>query len=205
MIIGILDYGVSNIKSISRAISTIGYDYKIIKSKKDFNKIDTLILPGVGAFSSAMKKIHSNNFHHSIIEHAKTKKVIGICLGMQLLAEESEEIELTDGLKLIPGRIKKIENIYNKEYRKIPNIGWRKIFLQSNKVKFEKKFNNREFYFVHSYRFECDEKYILFNTNYHNEQIPAIVKRKNIIGLQFHPEKSREIGLFLLKYILKNL
>lgn len=205
MIIGILDYGVSNIKSISRAISTIGYDYKIIKSKKDFNKIDILILPGVGTFSSAMEKIHSNDFYHSIINHAKNKKVIGICLGMQLLAEESDEIKLTSGLNLIPGKIRKIENFYNKEFRKIPNIGWRKIFLNNNEIKFAKNFNSSEFYFVHSYRFECDDKYILFNTNYHNEQIPAIVIRQNIIGLQFHPEKSRENGLLLLRYILDNL
>ena len=205
MTIGILDYGVSNIKSISRAISTIGYDYKIIKSKKDFNKIDILILPGVGTFSSAMEKIHSNDFYHSIIKHAKTKKVIGICLGMQLLAEESDEIKLTSGLNLIPGKIRKIENFYNKEFRKIPNIGWRKIFLNNNKIKFAKNFDSNEFYFVHSYRFECDNKYILFNTNYHNEQIPAIVKRQNIIGLQFHPEKSRESGLSLLRYTLDSL
>jgi glutamine amidotransferase len=205
MIIGILDYGVSNIKSISRAILTIGYDYKIIKSKKDFNKIDILILPGVGTFSSAMEKIHSNDFYHSIIEHAKTKKVIGICLGMQLLAEESDEIKLTSGLNLIPGKIIKIENFYNKVFRKIPNIGWRKIFLNNNEIKFAKNFNSNEFYFVHSYRFQCDDKYILFNTNYHDEQIPAIVKRHNIIGLQFHPEKSRESGLSLLRYTLENL
>lgn len=205
MTIGILDYGVSNIKSISRAISTTGYDYKIINSKKDFNKIDILILPGVGTFSSAMEKIHSKDFYHSIIEHAKTKKIIGICLGMQLLAEKSDEIKLTSGLNLIPGKIRKIENFYNKKFRKIPNIGWRKIFLNNNKIEFAKNFDSNEFYFVHSYRFECDDKYILFNTNYHNEQIPAIVKKQNIIGLQFHPEKSRESGLSLLRYTLDSL
>ena len=205
MTIGILDYGVSNIKSISRAISTTGYDYKVINTKKDFNKIEILILPGVGTFSSAMEKIHSKDLYHSIINHAKTKKIIGICLGMQLLAEDSEEIKLTSGLNLIPGKIKKIENFHNKKFRKIPNIGWRKIFINNKEIKFAKKFDSNEFYFVHSYKYVCDSKYIMFSSDYHNEQLPVIVRNKNIIGLQFHPEKSRESGLFLLKYILDNL
>ena len=207
MKIGILNYNSGNIKSLSRALSEIGFDYVIVNERKDFSKIDQLILPGVGSFGNAMNEIKKKNFIEPLVDYIdKSKKLIGICLGMQLLATESEEYKITSGLNFIPGTVKKIIGDFkNKNFIKVPNIGWRNLIpIRQNLNNFKLNFTgNEKFYFLHSFYYDCDDQHILFYSDYNKIKIPSIITCKNIIGLQFHPEKSREHGIKLLDKILK--
>ena len=205
MKIGILNYGLGNIKSLSRAVSEIGLNFTVINNEKDFINIDQLILPGVGSFPDAMEKLIKKNFKECLINYVeKNKKIIGICLGMQLLATESEEYKLTKGLNFIPGKIKKIKSNFEKDnFLKVPNIGWYSLTPKNKDFNYLKNLEEKKYYFVHSYMYKGDDKYVLYNSSYHDIKIPSIIMNKNIIGLQFHPEKSKFDGLTLLKKIIK--
>lgn len=205
MKIGILNYGSGNIKSLSRAVSEIGFDFSIVDKEKDFLNYDQLILPGVGSFPDAMSKIIEKNFREGLINYVeKNKKLIGICLGMQLLATDSEEYQITKGLNFIPGKIKKIKSDFKKNnFIKVPNIGWRNLTPKNKELNYLKHIEEEKYYFVHSYMYEGDDQYILYNSYYYDIKIPAIIMNKNIFGLQFHPEKSKKQGLSLLKKIIK--
>ena len=203
--ITIIDYGCGNILNLARAIKFIGYEVDITHEKNKIINSSYVILPGVGAFGNAMKQIEKYNLHNTILEYAKSNKpLLGICLGMQILLSVSYEFGVHKGLGLIEGKVIKISNEKNKEI-KIPHMGWNEIYPNSDKKEWKNKILNnamigKSFYFVHS--FVCLTKNpnsTIAICNYSGISIPAVVSFNNIFGCQFHPEKSADDGLGVLK------
>jgi glutamine amidotransferase len=199
--INIIDYGIGNIRSISNAMELLNCDIQLTSDKKSISNCDALILPGVGSFSEAIKNLNSRNLIEPIISSVENRSIpiLGICLGMQLLADSSEEGGNHKGLSLIPGVVKKIpisENL------KLPHMGWNGIFVKNNQPLFHNIKNDSDFYFVHSYRFECQNKYISSITN-HGVDIVSSVQKGHIFGIQFHPERSQRKGILILQNFVK--
>ena len=201
----ILDYGMGNIASLSNAIKKLGYTPELYSEKEEINS-NILFLPGVGAFNSAMKIIKQKSYDkliYSFIEK-NDNLLFGICLGMQILFNSSNENNNTEGLNLINGEVSKLQSV-NKI--KLPHVGLNEIkIINNNKFNFIKNYDKEKFYFVHSYAVKVlDEENILASSSYKNINFTSIVtNNKNIIGTQFHPEKSSKIGLNFLEDILKN-
>ena len=198
--IGILDLGVCNLKSIYNAVYSLGFDVEII-DKKNFNRIDNkshIVLPGVGSYSNLSKVFFENDkLSNKIESHLKKGNfLLGICLGMQFLSTKGSENFESKGLNLIEGSVIKIKK--KEASIKIPHIGWNEIeIVQNNKI-LKNLDDKSNFYFVHSYIFQLkDEKFIIANTNY-GDNFPSIINKENIFGFQFHPEKSSKKGLLLL-------
>ena len=192
--IGIINCGTSNISSIINAFENIGCDPNIIQKSKDIKSFNLIVIPGVGTFPKAIQNLKKYNLLNAIKNNSKRgKKILGICLGMQLLTDSSIEIKKTKGLCKIPGKIVKIK-------KEKFNIGWRKINVKYNS--FLSEFDKKYFYFQHQYKYKGLEKYIVSKT-YDEEKIPTIILKKNIIGVQFHPEKSQQNGLSFLDFIVK--
>ena len=201
----IIDYGCGNILNLARAIKYFGYETEITHKKKKILNSSHLILPGVGAFGDAMEQIKKYDLQDPIVEYAKSNKpLLGICLGMQLLFTESHEFGVHKGLDLIEGKVVRISNKKNKEI-KIPHTGWNEIYPAGNKKEWKSMIlkNNligKSFYFVHS--FICQTKnpnLTIAVCDYFDISIPAVVSDSNIFGYQFHPEKSSDNGLEVLK------
>ena len=203
--ITIIDYGCGNILNLARAIKFLGYEADITHDKNKIINSSYVILPGVGAFGNAMKQIEKYNLHNAILEYAKSNKpLLGICLGMQILLTVSYEFGVHKGLGLIEGKVIKISNEKNKEI-KIPHMGWNEIYPNNNKKEWKNKILKnssigKSFYFVHS--FVCitkDYDSTIAVCNYSDISIPAVVATGNVFGCQFHPEKSADNGLAVLK------
>ncbi len=190
----IIDYGLGNLDSVSRAFEMVGVETKISKDKDEINNADSIILPGVGAFRDAINSLENMELIPVIKEHVdKGKFLIGICLGMQLLYEKSYENGEYEGLGLIKGNVEKLDIDL-----KVPHMGW-------NNIKFNKKdeilkyINEDDYvYFVHSYYANSSNEELVAYTDY-GKIIPSIVRKNNIYGIQFHPEKSSEVGANILK------
>jgi glutamine amidotransferase len=195
MKIGIVDIGIGNIGSLKNALHCQGWDSFLISKPEDFNGITHLILPGVGAFSAAIKRLHESRLFDRIKKFASEgNPVMGICLGMQLLADFGTEGGMQPGLGLIPGRIVPIRALG----LRLPHVGWNTAQQEQRHRLLEGIRNEVDFYFVHSYRFMAENKEnILANTDY-SEIFPSIVGKGNVVGAQFHPEKSQVNGLRLL-------
>ena len=203
--ITIIDYGCGNILNLARAIKFIGYEVEITHDKNKIINSSHVVLPGVGAFGNAMKQIEKYNLHSTILEYAESNKpLLGICLGMQILLTVSYEFGVHKGLGLIEGKVIKISNEKNKEI-KIPHMGWNEIYPNNNKKEWKNKILKnssigKSFYFVHS--FVCITKNYdstVAVCNYSDISIPAVVATGNVFGCQFHPEKSADNGLAVLK------
>ena len=196
----IIDYHMSNMFSIQNALINLGYDCIVSDEKNELLESDIAILPGVGAFPEAMKKLIKLDLAEPIKEFAsKSKKIIGICLGMHLLFESSDEFEDTKGLGLINGCVKRI----NEEDKQlvIPHIGWNTVKITNDKM--FKKYQNNRFYFVHSYYCKNSNKNNeIMKTNYKGLNFTSMVVKNNIYACQFHPEKSGVQGLSLLNEML---
>jgi len=196
----ILDYKVSNLFSISNAITSIGCDIKVSSEKKDLKNASAVILPGVGSFPKAMGSIQELNLDEEIKNFAKSgNQVFGICLGMQLLFDKSFEFGETNGLSLIEGDILPLSSL--KSDICTPHIGWNSI--QSNDQDINKKnedFFNNPYYFVHSFYAEPKDKEDIFsNTNYDRISFCSSIRKDNIFATQFHPEKSGKFGINILR------
>lgn len=185
--IAIINYGVGNLFSLESSFHAIGKNVKVTSDPEDLKKSERIILPGVGAFEDAAKKLKSSGLVETLLDEVKRgKPLLGICLGMQMLFTKSHEFGEHEGLNLIPGTVRYIGEVIPKGL-KIPQIGWNSLS------------NNGEYvYFVHSYSAFCDEKYITATTNY-GADLTASVQNKNIYGVQFHPEKSGNVGLNILR------
>ena len=203
--ITIIDYGCGNILNLARAIKFIGYEVEITHDKNKIINSSHVVLPGVGAFGNAMKQIEKYNLHSTILEYAKSNKpLLGICLGMQILLTVSYEFGVHKGLGLIEGKVIKISNEKNREI-KIPHMGWNEIYPNNNKKEWKNKILKnssigKSFYFVHS--FVCitkDYDSTIAVCNYSGISIPAVIATGNVFGCQFHPEKSADNGLAVLK------
>ena len=194
----IVDYGVGNLFSLASSFKAIGVDAIVSGDKKVIESAERIILPGVGAFEDASKKLFSSGIAEVVIDQAKKgKPLLGICLGMQLLFDKSFEYGEHKGLSLIKGEIRPIAEVIPKDY-KIPHIGWNALkFTKENEL--FKYLNDGDFvYFVHSFYAEnCNESVIA--TAEYGYPLTASVANKNVFGCQFHPEKSGEVGLKILK------
>ncbi|WP_088041128.1 imidazole glycerol phosphate synthase subunit HisH [Bacillus sp. EAC] len=190
----IIDYGVGNLDSLKRAFEEIGFPVIVSNDLEQIKEATSIILPGVGAFKAAMDELQRLNLVELLISKAKIgTPFLGICLGMQLLYEFSEEGGDHRGLGIIDGVIKQIpENV------KVPHMGWNKLYFQSDE-KILKYVTEEEYvYFVHSFYVSSTNAELIAYSQY-GVKIPGIVKKENIYGMQFHPEKSSETGLNLLK------
>lgn len=197
-IVGIVDYDAGNFASVRSTLIKIGYRTRLINTSKDFDGTDLLFLPGVGAFPHAMSALYKLDIVQGIKNWAYAgKPVIGICLGMQMLAEASHEHSYTLGLGLIPGEVTKLNE---PEW----HIGWNNLEAHNESQGFLNDSMGESFYFNHSYEFKAPDEYILALTRL-ERPIVAAVRRDNILGIQFHPEKSQEAGIKILTNSLKEL
>ena len=197
--IAIVDYGVGNLFSLSSSFAAINAETVVTGDAEVIRKADKIILPGVDAFGDAAEKLRQTGLDKVLIEQAKTgKPIMGICLGMQLLLEKSFEYGEHQGLGLIPGEIRPISDVIPNDL-KIPHIGWNALHFSKEKHPIFKYLNEGDFvYFVHSfYGANCDESVIA--TAEYGAELTAAVAYKNVCGCQFHPEKSGEVGLKILR------
>ena len=193
--IAIVDYGAGNIFSVKNALDYLGLENRLTSDKEFIKLADEIILPGVGAFPSAMKMLENSGLVETIKSEATKKPFLGICLGMQLIFEKGYEFEECDGLGLIKGSVRKMENT---DFI-IPHMGWNKLEILNNCKLLDGLGDNEYVYFVHSYKAECDDKNISAYCEY-GGRVPALVHDgKYVYGAQFHPEKSGETGLKILK------
>tara|TARA_R110000823_G_C15952304_1_gene502108 strand:+ start:10256 stop:10873 length:618 start_codon:yes stop_codon:yes gene_type:complete len=199
--ISIVDYGVGNIKSVASAFKACGADVILTADHEEINKSDILVLPGVGSFVSGITNLRQKNLENIIRSHAsRGKTVIGICLGMQLLMDSSEEFEGEQGLGLIEGVVKKIKTP-NKV--PIPHIGWETTTFTDREM--DNSFNV-DYFFCHSFSAHpVRSEDVLATCEYGGTSLCAAVKRGNVIGFQFHPEKSSTTGLSLIKHLINTV
>lgn len=198
--IAIIDYGAGNIFSVKNALDFLGIENKLTKEASDLEKADGIILPGVGAFPSAMKKLNESGLVEAIKAQAKVKPLLGICLGMQMLFDKGYEFEECDGLSLIPGSVVKMDE----PELVIPHMGWNLLEYENSDCPLVEGLGNGEYvYFVHSYKAVCDEKNLVCYSTY-GKKVPALVSDgKFVYGAQFHPEKSGAAGLKILENFAK--
>ena len=199
--IAIVDYGVGNIFSLYSSFKYIGAEVVLTSDPDEIKKADKIILPGVGAFADAAKKLRDSGLADVVVKEVKNgKPLLGICLGMQMLFERSFEYGEHQGLGLIKGDIVSMEGVVPANY-KIPHIGWNGLHFPKDKAKspiFKYINENDCVYFVHSYfGTNCDESVIA--TTEYGAELTAAVAYKNVYGVQFHPEKSGEVGMKILK------
>jgi len=194
-LITIVDPGISNIKSITRGFTTQGYKINIAIDSEDVRKAKSLVLPGVGAFPKAVQVLKNRRIWDAIIDHANSgKPLFGICLGMQLLFSISNEHGLTEGLNLIKGHVVKFPDT-----RPVPHMGWNEVIQKGKSPLFNNIPQRKDFYFVHSYYAIVDNAEDKIGCTDHYGMFTSAVQRKNIYGVQFHPEKSQKYGLTLLR------
>lgn len=196
--IRIIDYGVGNLFSLRSSLRAIGIDADYTGNPAEIRKADKLILPGVGAFRDAREALRSTGLDRVVQEEAgKGKPLMGICLGMQMLFDRSYEYGEYEGLGLIPGEIVPMEGRIPKDLP-IPHIGWNELMLKQPSPMMKNTANGDYVYFVHSYYAETPAEYVIATTDY-GVEMTAAVQKDNVYGCQFHPEKSSEVGLSILK------
>lgn len=195
--IAIIDYDAGNIKSVEKALRHLGKEASVTRDPREILAADQAILPGVGAFGDAMANLDRFGLTEVIRTFAADQKpLFGICLGMQLLFESSEENPGVKGLGLLPGRIQKLPS---KAGLKIPHMGWNSLEIAEGKKLFQEIAQGAYVYFVHSYYLEASEPSIVAAVSEYGVRIHASVEWRNIFACQFHPEKSGETGLRILK------
>lgn len=201
--VAIVNYGAGNLGSLINAIEFLNYKVIILDKPKTNKFFSHIILPGVGAFGALAKNLAKLKFKDYLIEHKeRQKKILGICVGMQLLFEKSEEGKEQKGLEIIKGKIEKF-NFKTDSKLPLPNVGFLKVFYDNNSKIWNQIPNNSYFYFVHSYRLKNVQDNINFGKSNYGEEFISYVEKNNIFGTQFHPEKSHKVGLKLLDNFLK--
>ena len=197
--LGIIDYGCGNIKSLSNALDAISQNHSVIDNYKLLKKFNKIIIPGVGSYSNAIKKLKKKYFFDEIKNFANNKPILGICVGMQILSDSGYEEEFTGGLKLISGIVDKIE-----KKSKISHVGWNNLNISKKKNLFSDIMQNSDFYFVHSFAFKPTSSKVITSTiSYNKKTIVSSIESGSIFGVQFHPEKSHKNGLKILKNFCK--
>ncbi len=197
--IGIVNYGMGNVGSIQRRLTDFETSVKIISTTNDFSTIDKLIFPGVGNFQKAIQNIQQLNFFTIINEMVLIKKtpILGICLGMQLMATKSEEGN-ADGFGWINGDVKRF-NVTDKIKYKIPHTGWNTINILRKDKLLNYISDEDEFYYSNAYHFVTNDLNIISGTSFYEYDFPASIEKENVFGVQFHPEKSHDAGKKILK------
>ena len=195
--IGILDVDIGNLKSLSNAVYSLGYDFELVSRESQFEHLSHLLIPGVGSFRSAMEHVDALALREPIGAYARSgRPVLGICLGMQLLATWGDEGGGAVGLGIIPGRVVRLAP---EGALPLPHVGWNTTRFETQHPVFRRSKNERDFYYVHSYAFECDDPANALATSDYGGPFTSIVGRANVVGFQFHPEKSQANGLRLLE------
>jgi len=197
--IAIVDYNMGNLASVQNAFTKLGKKTVVESNPDNFKKYDKLILPGVGAFGDAMEHLRERNMIEAIREFATTgKPILGICLGMQLLFESSEEFGKHEGLGLIKGHVSAFKSSNFSEPLKVPHMGWNRMFTTSHPL-FKGLDENHYLYFVHTFHVTCDDESDIIGTTEYGYKFTSAVAHNNIMGIQPHPEKSHENGLKILE------
>ena len=197
--IAIIDYDAGNIKSVEKALEKLGEETCITRDKEILLNADKVILPGVGAFGDAMAKLRDSGLVPTLLEEAERKPLLGICLGMQLLFEESCEYGSHRGLGLIPGQVLSLKDALEDKSLKVPHMGWNSLSIKKDDPIFRYFEDGEYVYYVPSfYAAKCEES-TLAVSDYGNVAVTGLVRRGMVWGSQFHPEKSGDAGLRLLK------
>lgn len=197
--IGLIDYGMGNVLSVYNALLHVGANVTICKSVDQIKQMDKLVLPGVGAFSECMAKLKDKKFieplHYKVIE--KKVPILGICLGMQVMASSSQEDGIHQGLGWFDAEVIPINR--NQKNMDLLHVGWNSLNIHKDNQLIKNISRNADFYFIHAYHMKCNDKNDLIATCDYQNIITSIVNKKNIFGTQFHPEKSQDDGLTLLE------
>ncbi|WP_341280491.1 imidazole glycerol phosphate synthase subunit HisH [Paenibacillus sp. FSL H8-0537] len=192
--IAIIDYGMGNLHSVSKAVERLGYETVVTDDPQEILAADGAILPGVGAFGDAMGNLRETKLGEVVKQYAASgKPLLGICLGMQLLFTASEEYGDNEGLGLLPGKVIRFQGDY-----KIPHMGWNKLSFEQEQSPLFAGLEEGHVYFVHSFHAKPEQGSDLLATTDYYQQVTAIVGREQVYGMQFHPEKSGELGMQLL-------
>jgi imidazole glycerol-phosphate synthase subunit HisH len=198
--IGIINYGLGNINAFANIYNKLGIPHKVVYEPRCLKKITKIILPGVGSFDYAMSKLKASGMQDSLndIVFKHSIPVLGICVGMQMLACSSDEGN-QPGLSWIDGKVKKLNFLSSKGFAVLPHMGWNNLKLLKNNALLNNIDCNASFYFLHSYYFDCREAKNVVAVTEYNADFACVVNHKNIYGVQFHPEKSHSWGERLLK------
>jgi len=205
--IGVIDYGMGNLFSVEQALKRLGCEVIVTSDETELDATDALLLPGVGAFPDAIKRLAETNLDRYLQKvKAENRPLLGICLGMQLLFEQSEEVTTTQGLGFFKGSIKRFSGDNAGQKYRVPHMGWNELVVTERPSWLKGEGTARHVYFVHSfYATDIDETELVAYANYHGIKVPGIVSNGSITGMQFHPEKSGELGMYLLKQWLEGV
>ena len=194
--IALIDYGAGNLRSVFKALESVGGDVKIVESADEIAAADAVILPGVGNFGDGMNKIRERNLEQPILDAIESgKPFLGICLGMQLLLEESEEAPGVKGLGVFKGKVIH----FPEDIEKVPHMGWNDITISNDHPCFKGIKNEDYFYFVHSYYAAPEDPAVTLATCEYIHKFTAVIGKDNVFATQYHPEKSQDKGLLILK------
>jgi imidazole glycerol-phosphate synthase subunit HisH len=200
MKLAIIDYGMGNLASVKNAISFLGFESTLVSSANELGKFDKYILPGVGAFGRAMENLSATGLQASLNKEVMQNKkpLLGLCLGMQLLFEESNEHGTHEGFGWLKGHVKNLGDLVTE--LPVPHMGWNDVKPANGSVLLKGiSDEQRVFYFVHSYACFADDRACVKGTTEHGVSFDVVVEKENIFGCQFHPEKSQQSGLHILK------
>jgi len=202
MRVGIVNCGISNLASIRRAFEDLGAEVAVAEEPNALRSTDRIVLPGVGAFPAAMSKLGAGGWVEALrelclVEH---RPLLGICLGMQLLADGSDEIEPTPGLGLIQGQVRRLDDLGC--YERIPHVGWNGLQIRADEPLFEHIPQGADFYFVHSFALDATDVSVVSARTDYGTELVAAVRHSHIFGTQFHPEKSSKAGRQVLQNFL---
>lgn len=197
--IGIVDYNMGNLASVKNAFSLLGEEVIVVSDPDKLVQYDKLILPGVGAYGDAMEHLQINGMDEAVKNYAKTGNyMLGICLGMQLLFDSSEEFGSNEGLGLIPGKVVGFDTSKFSHALKVPHMGWNRMFTKEHPL-FKDMDQEHYLYFVHSFHAVCDNAENVIGETEYGYRFSSAVQNENILGIQPHPEKSHKNGLTILK------
>ena len=204
--IGIISAGIGNVGSLSNMLNHLGFPSRIIENCKDINNCKKVILPGVGNFFHGMQLLQKGGWVDDIKNFALTEQrpILGICLGMQLMTRSSEEGDV-DGLSLVDARTVRFSTIKKGDNHRLPHMGWNTVDSQKQNYLFNSETTEEKFYFVHSYHVICNNAEDVLTTTEYGYPFVSAFQHKNIVGVQFHPEKSHRFGMQLLKNFVEKV
>lgn len=207
MKIGVIDYGMGNLFSVEQALKRLGCEVVVTANETVLDATDALVLPGVGAFPDAIKRLAETNLDQYLHKvKAENRPLLGICLGMQLLFEQSEEVSPTKGLGFFKGSIKRFTGDNATQKYRVPHMGWNELVVSEYPSWLNGEVTAKHVYFVHSfYATDIEETELVAYADYYGIKVPGIVANGSITGMQFHPEKSGELGVHLLAQWLKGV
>jgi len=193
--VAIIDYGVGNLRSVEKAFVTSGCEAVVTADENELRSAERLVLPGVGAFAACMEALTERGFDRLVLERVREgTPLLGVCVGMQLLFDESDEFGSTAGLAFLRGRVRRFQNDLV-----VPHVGWNRIYQKRPHALFEGIEEGSFCYFVHSYYCEPDDETVVAAETEYGARYASVIAEKNICGVQFHPEKSQDVGLQMLK------